>query len=56
MLELLREQQCESQVTQQKDRKDQRDHSDDVNVHWGLPQLLAGLDVKKRQAEKNNRE
>jgi hypothetical protein len=56
MLKLLREEQCESQVTQQKDRQNQSDYCNDVNVHGGLPQLLAGLDVEKRQAEENNRE
>jgi hypothetical protein len=35
MLELLREEQCESQVTQQQDRQNQRDNRDDVNVHGG---------------------
>jgi hypothetical protein len=35
MLELLREKQCESQVTQQQDRQNQGDDRDDVNVHGG---------------------
>jgi hypothetical protein len=35
MSELLRKEQRESQVTQQKDRQNQRDYGDNVNVHWG---------------------
>jgi hypothetical protein len=54
MSEFLREEQGESQVTQQQDRQNQRDNGDDVNVHGGLPQLLAGLDVEKRQGEEDN--
>jgi hypothetical protein len=56
MLELLRKEQGEDQVTQQQDGKNQGDYGDDVNVHGGLPQLLAGLDVEKRQDEENYRE
>jgi hypothetical protein len=54
MLELLREEQGESQVAKKEDGQDQRDYRDDVNLHWRLPQLLAGLDVEKGQYEKNN--
>jgi hypothetical protein len=53
MLELLREKQGESQVTQQQDRENQGNQRNQVNLHWGLPQLLAGLDVEKRQEEEN---
>jgi hypothetical protein len=56
MSELLREEQGKSQVAKQKDRQDQGDYGDDVNLHGLLPQLLAGLDVKERQGEENNRE
>jgi hypothetical protein len=56
MSELLREEQGEDQVTQQKGGQNQRDDGNDVNVHNRLPQLLAGLDVKKRQAKEDNRE
>jgi hypothetical protein len=52
MLELLREEQGDSQVSQQQDRKNQGCGGDYVDLH-GLPQLLAGLDVKKRQDEEN---
>jgi hypothetical protein len=53
MLELLRIEQGESQISQQKDGENQRDCGDNVNVHGGLPQLLAGLDVEKRQDEED---
>ena len=53
---LLRIEQGDSQVGQQKDREDQRDYGHNVNVHGGLPQLLAGLDVEKRQDEEDNGE
>jgi hypothetical protein len=53
MLELLRIEQGDSQVGQQEDGKDQRDYGHNVNVHGGLPQLLAGLDVEERQTEEN---
>jgi hypothetical protein len=56
ILELLRVEQCDCQVGQQKDREDQRDYGNNVNVHGGLPQLLAGLDVKKRQDEEDSGE
>jgi hypothetical protein len=54
MLELLREEQGEGQVAKKQDGQDQRNYCDDVNLHWRLPQLLAGLDVKKGQYEENN--
>jgi hypothetical protein len=50
MSEFLREEQGDSQVAQQKDGKDERDPGDEIH---GLPQLLACLDVEKRQAEEN---
>jgi hypothetical protein len=53
MLKLLREEQGERQVAQQKDGQDQRDDGDDVNVHGRLPQLLAGLDVQKGHGKEN---
>jgi hypothetical protein len=56
MSELLRKEQGKSQIAKQQDRKDQCDDSDDVYLHGPLPQLLAGLDVKERQGEENNRE
>jgi hypothetical protein len=55
MLELLREEQGDGQVTEQQDGKNQHNDSDDRDLH-GLPQLLARLDVEKRQAEENYRE
>jgi hypothetical protein len=51
--ELLREKQCEGQVTQQQDGQNQRNDSDNVNMHRGLPQLLAGLDVEERQGKED---
>ena len=53
MLELLREEQGESQISQQEDRQNQCNRGDQVNLHGLLPQLLACLDVEKRQDEKN---
>src|ERR1017187_3760002 len=53
--ELLREEQGNGQVSEQQDGQNQRNHGDDVDLH-GLPQLLACLDVEKRQAEENYRE
>ena len=50
--ELLREEQGEGQVTQQQNRQNQCHKGDDVSLH-GLPQLLAGLDVEKRQGEED---
>jgi hypothetical protein len=52
---LLRKQQRKSQVPKQQHRHDQRNRSNDVDVHR-LPQLLARLDVKKRQDKENERE
>jgi hypothetical protein len=54
-LELLREKQGDGQVTKQQDGQNQGNDGGQVDLH-GLPQLLAGLDVKKRQAEENYRE
>jgi hypothetical protein len=54
ILELLREEQGEGQVAKKQDGQDQRNYGDDVNLHGRLPQLLAGLDVEKRQDEENN--
>jgi hypothetical protein len=53
MSELLREEQGEGEVAKQEDGDYERNDSDEINLHWRLPQLLAGLDVKKRQAEEN---
>jgi hypothetical protein len=50
MLELLREKQGGDEVAEQQNRQNQRKASDDIH---GLPQLLASLDVEKRQAEEN---
>ena len=56
MLELLREEQGEGEVAEQEDRHNERNDSDEINLHWRLPQLLAGLDVEERQAEENHSE
>jgi hypothetical protein len=53
MLELLREEQGEGEVAKEEDRHNEGNDSDEINLHWRLPQLLAGLDVKERQAEEN---
>jgi hypothetical protein len=53
MLELLREKQGEGQVTKQQNGQNQRNYGDGIH---GLPQLLACLDVEKRQGEENNGE
>jgi hypothetical protein len=50
MLELLREKQGGDEVAEQQNRQNQRESSDDIH---GLPQLLASLDVEKRQAKEN---
>jgi hypothetical protein len=50
MLELLREKQGGDEVAEQQNKQNQRKHGDDIH---GLPQLLASLDVQKRQAEEN---
>jgi hypothetical protein len=55
MLEFLREKQGDGQVTKQQDGQNQGSNGDGVDLH-GLPQLLACLDVEKRQAEENYRE
>jgi hypothetical protein len=51
--EFLREKQREDKVTQQEDGKNECDYRDPIH---GLPQLLARLDVEKRQDEENCRE
>jgi hypothetical protein len=53
MSKLLREKQGCDEVAEQQNRQNQRKHGDDIH---GLPQLLASLDVEKRQAEENYRE
>jgi hypothetical protein len=50
MSEFLRIQKGDGQISQEQDGKDQSDCSDDIH---GLPQLLASLDIEKRQAEEN---
>jgi hypothetical protein len=50
MLELLREKQGGDEVAKQQNGQNQRNSSDDIH---GLPQLLASLDVEKRQAKEN---
>jgi hypothetical protein len=56
MSEFLREKQGEGQITEKQHGQNQgNDCGDRVGLH-GLPQLLAGLDVKERQAEENYRE
>jgi hypothetical protein len=55
MSEFLREKQGDDQVTKQEDGQNERNDGNDVGLH-GLPQLLACLDVKKRQSEENYRE
>jgi hypothetical protein len=56
MLELLREEQGEGKVAKQEDGHNERNDSDEINLHWRLPQLLAGLDVEERQGEEGYRE
>jgi hypothetical protein len=53
MLELLREEQGEGEVAKKEDRHNEGNDSDEINLHWRLPQLLAGFDVKERQAKEN---
>jgi hypothetical protein len=53
MLELLREKQRGDEVAKQQNRQNQRKYRH--NIH-ASPQLLASLDVAKRQAEENYRE
>ena len=50
MSKLLREKQGGDEVAEQQNRENQCQSSDDIH---GLPQLLASLDVEKRQAEEN---
>jgi DNA-nicking Smr family endonuclease len=54
-LEFLRKKQGEDEVTKQKNGQGQGNSGGDINLH-GLPQLLASLDVEKRQGEENYRE
>jgi hypothetical protein len=56
MLELLREEQGEGEVAKEEDRHNEGNDSDEINLHWRLPQLLAGPDVEERQAKENQRE
>jgi hypothetical protein len=51
--EFLREEQREDKVTKQEDGENECDYRDPIH---GLPQLLARLDVEKRQDEENCRE
>src|ERR1035441_4273447 len=53
--EFLREEQGDGQVSKQQDGQNQDNDGDDVGLH-GLPQLLASLDVEKRQGEEYDRE
>ena len=53
--EFLREKQGEDQVAQQQNGQNQPNSGGDIDLH-GLPQLLASLDVEKRQGEENNGE
>jgi len=55
MSEFLREEQGDDQVSKQQNGQNQGNGGDDVDLH-GLPQLLACLDVEKRQGEENYRE
>jgi hypothetical protein len=52
MSELLRIEQGDDQVTKKQNGQDEGHYGDGVCLH-GLPQLLAGLDVKKRQDEED---
>jgi len=51
--EPLREKHGDDQVNQQENGESERDCGNEVH---GLPQLLAGLDVEKPQAEQNGGE
>jgi hypothetical protein len=53
--EFLREQKRNGEVNQQKHGNEQRDCSDEVDLH-GLPQFLASLDVEKRHGKENGSE
>jgi hypothetical protein len=55
MSEFLRVEHRQSEIAQQQDGDDETDCADNVELH-GLPQLLAGLDVKKRQDEESGGE
>jgi hypothetical protein len=55
MSEFLREEQGDGKVSKQQDGQNQGNGGDDVGLH-GLPQLLAALDVEKRQGEEYGRE
>src|SRR5580698_1386054 len=54
MSEFLRIKKRGDEIAEKQNRQHQRDRRD--QIHRELPQLLAGLDVKKRQAEENRRE
>jgi hypothetical protein len=55
MSELLREQQCDDEIHQQKNGEHEAGCRNPIAVH-GLPQFPAGLDVEKRQGEENHGE
>jgi hypothetical protein len=55
MLKLLRKEQCDDKVTEEENREEQRNDGNEIHVHEVLPELLAGLDVKERQSEENDR-
>ena len=55
MSEFLREEQRDGEIAQQKNGENESDCRNRIDVH-GLPQLLAGLDVEKRQGEENSGE
>jgi hypothetical protein len=52
--EFLREKQRHEEIAEKQNRQYQRNRRN--QIHRRLPQLLAGPDVKKRQAEENRRE
>ncbi|MGB6688778.1 MAG: hypothetical protein WBE76_13155 [Terracidiphilus sp.] len=54
MSEFLREKQRDDEIAEEQNRQYQRNRRN--QIHRRLPQSLAGLDVKKRQAEENRRE
>jgi hypothetical protein len=54
MSEFLREKQRDDEIAEKQNRQYQRNRRN--QIHRPLPQLLAGPDVKKRQAEENRRE
>jgi hypothetical protein len=54
--EFLREEQRDGEIAQEQDGNDQGNECDGVDLHGDLPQLLAGLDVKKRQDEERGGE